>query len=395
MPRLLSLVARTGSRELFILAVVAIALGIATGAAWFGLSVAHRRVRRRGGGLRNGDQQPGRGGRGPAPGNVRRPVSVGMLLDPSVVKDNIGLTVAVLAVVLFGKSLVAVFVSAAFPYPARTGLVVAAGLAQVGEFSFIVADEGLREQLISATTYNVVLAVAVASISLNPLAFRLVEPVEKLLKGRPPIWRMLDRQGEPPSLAAKMHGHAVVCGYGRVGELTGHALQQLGVPFVVIEADLERVRRLALTGIPVVWGDCATLEVLEHASVPDANIVVVATPDESSALLAVANARRLNATAPVLVAAGPRARLRPSVNSAQPKLSCRSSKAGWSSCARRSSPSAMTRRNHSTSAMLSAISTTRRARTPNAAGPPVLSPRSSAKAAGRRQRAYQRPARST
>jgi CPA2 family monovalent cation:H+ antiporter-2 len=179
--------------------------------------------------------------------------------------------------------------------------VVAAGLAQVGEFSFIVADEGLREQLISSATYNVVLAVAVASISLNPLAFRLVEPVEKLLKGRPPLWRILDRQGEPPSLAAKMRGHAVVCGYGRVGELTGHALQQLGVPFVVIEADLERVRRLALTGIPVVWGDCATLEVLEHASVSNASIVVVATPDESSALLAVANSRRLNASAPVLV----------------------------------------------------------------------------------------------
>ncbi len=303
MPRLLSLVARTGSRELFILAVVAIALGIATGAAWFGLSVAIGAFVA--GVVVSETETSSQVAADVVP--LREAfavlffVSVGMLLDPSVVKDHFGLTLAILAVVLFGKSLVAVAVSAAFPYPARTGLVVAAGLAQVGEFSFIVADEGLREQLISSATYNVVLAVAVASISLNPLAFRLVEPVEKLLKGRPPLWRILDRQGEPPSLAAKMRGHAVVCGYGRVGELTGHALQQLGVPFVVIEADLERVRRLALTGIPVVWGDCATLEVLEHASVSNASIVVVATPDESSALLAVANSRRLNASAPVLV----------------------------------------------------------------------------------------------
>lgn len=303
MPKLLALVARTGSRELFILAVVAIALGIATGAAWFGLSVAIGAFVA--GVVVSETETSSQAAADVVP--LREAfavlffVSVGMLMDPAVVRDHIGLTLAVLAVVLFGKAIIAMIVSAAFPYPARTGLVVAAGLAQVGEFSFIVAGEGVAQGLMSNATYNVVLAVAVVSIMLNPLAFGTIDRVEKLLKGRPPIWRILDRQGEPPSLAEKMHDHAVVCGFGRVGELTSHAFRQLGVPFVVVDTNLERMRRLALAGTPVVWGDCASGEILEKASVGHARIVVVATPDESSALLAVTNARRLNPAAWILV----------------------------------------------------------------------------------------------
>ncbi len=304
MPKLLAMVARTGSRELFILAVVAIALGIATGAAWFGLSVAIGAFIA--GVVVSETETSSQAAADVVP--LREAfavlffVSVGMLLDPSVVRDHLGLTLATLAIVLFGTPLIAVALSSAFPYPARTGLVVAAGLAQIGEFSFIIAGEGLSEGLISASTYNVVLAVSVISIMLNPLAFGTIDRVERYLKGRPPIWRLLDRQGEPPTAAAeRMHDHAVVCGFGRVGELTGHAFAQLGIPYVVIEADLERCRRLTAAGTAAVWGDCASLEILERASVHHARMVVVATPDESSALLAVANSRRLNPGAFILV----------------------------------------------------------------------------------------------
>jgi CPA2 family monovalent cation:H+ antiporter-2 len=297
MPRLLALVARTGSRELFILAVVAIALGIATGAAVFGLSVAIGAFVA--GVVVSETETSSQAAADVIP--LREAfavlffVSVGMLLDPAMVRDHIGLTAAVLAIVLFGKALIAMVVAAAFPYPARTGLVVAAGLAQVGEFSFIVAGEGLDQELISNSTYNVILAVSVISIMLNPLAYRAIAPVEKMLKGRPPIWRLMDRQGEPPTARAeRMHDHAVICGFGRVGELTGHAFAQMDIPFVVIEADLERSRRLAAAGTSVVWGDCASSEILERASVAHARMVVIATPDESSALLAVTNSRRLN-----------------------------------------------------------------------------------------------------
>ena len=303
LPKMLAMIARTGSRELFILAVVTIALGIATGAAVFGLSVAI-------GAFIAGVVICETDTSSQAAADViplREAfavlffVSVGMLLDPGILLDHWGLMLAILAVVLFGKAIVAVVVSAAFPYPARTGLVVAAGLAQVGEFSFIVADEALHLGIMTPASYNVVLGVAVISISMNPLAFRLIEPVEKLLRGRPPIWRLLDRQGEPPTRAEKMSGHVVICGFGRVGELTGHALRQLDMPFVVVEADLARVRRLSAAGTPAVWGDAANTEILEMASVAHARIVVVATPDESSSLLAVTNARRLNPSAIILV----------------------------------------------------------------------------------------------
>ncbi len=295
-PRLLELVARTGSRELFILTVVAIALGIATSASAFGLSVAigafiagvvvsetdtsHQAA---------ADVVPLREAFA-----VLFFVSVGMLLDPEVVLDNAGLLLAVLAIVLVGKAVIAIGVSAAFPYPARTGLVMAAGLAQMGEFSFIVADEGLDEGILSAGSYNVILAASVVSITLNPAAFSLIAPSERFLRGKRPIWALIDRQGTPPAFAEEMRGHVIVAGYGRVGELTGHALLQLSIPYVVIEADIGLARRLAAAQVPVVWGDCATPEVLEQASLRHARLLVVAVPDESTALLTVSNAVRAN-----------------------------------------------------------------------------------------------------
>ncbi|HEX6030065.1 MAG TPA: NAD(P)-binding protein, partial [Tepidiformaceae bacterium] len=141
------------------------------------------------------------------------------------------------------------------------------------------------------------------SITLNPLAYSLIQPSERLLRGRPPIWAFLDRQGEVPEGASKMKHHVVIAGYGRVGELAGHALLQLNVPFVVIEADLGLARRLASAGIATTWGDSATPEVLHMASVEHARLLVVAVPDESSSLLTVANARRIKSDIDIIVRA--------------------------------------------------------------------------------------------
>ncbi len=296
-PRLLELVARTGSRELFILTVVAIALGIATGAEAFGLSVAigafiagvvisetdtsHQAA---------ADVVPLREAFA-----VLFFVSVGMLLDPEGLIDHWDFLLAILAVLLIGKTVLRLVLTAAFPYPARTGLVVAAGLAQIGEFSFIVADAGLQEEILSAGTYNVILAASVITITLNPAAFALLGPAERFLRGKPPLWELIDRQGPPVApYAEQMRGHVIIAGYGRVGELTGHALQQLSIPFVVVEADIGLARRLSSALVPVVWGDCATPEVLEQCSVRQARLLVVAVPDESTALLTVRNAMRGN-----------------------------------------------------------------------------------------------------
>ena len=304
-PRILSLVARTGNRELFILSVIAGALGIATGAAVFGLSVAlgafiagvvisetetsHQAA---------ADVLPLREAFA-----VLFFVSVGMLMDPEILLDNTGLLLSILFLVVIGKSIVAVFVTAAFPYPARTGLVVAAGLAQCGEFLFIMAQEGLKLELIESPTYNVVLAAAVISILLNPLAFWAIRHIEPALRGVAPIWRIIDRQGPPLEIPLPRAGHVVIAGYGRVGELTGHALAQLGLAYIVVESNLDYVRRLIASGIPAVWGDAARPEVMERASVEHARLLVVSVPDETSALLAVSNARRLNPALAIIVRA--------------------------------------------------------------------------------------------
>lgn len=295
-PRVLGLVARTGSRELFILAVVATALGIATGASAFGLSVAlgafvagvvvsetetsHQAA---------ADVLPFREAFA-----VLFFVSVGMLLDPGDVIDNLGLLVAVVLIVLLGKSLVAFLVAVAFPYPVRTGLIVAAGLAQVGEFSFIVAQEGLDRELMSQSTYNVILAASVATIAINPLAFGAVGPIERALRRWPAVWRLLNRQGTMPSPTIDMADHVVIAGYGRVGELAGRSLGELGIPLVAIDASIERVRALRTQGVLAVWGDSASPEVLATAGVERARMLVVCIPDDSTAMLAITNARRLN-----------------------------------------------------------------------------------------------------
>lgn len=304
-PRFLSIIARTGSRELFILAFVAGALGIATSAAAFGLSVAlgafiagvvvsetetsHQVA---------ADVVPLRDAFA-----VLFFVSVGMLLDPGIVRDNLDLFAVVTVVVLFGNAAIAFVTAAVFPYSGRTALTVGAGLAQLGEFSFIIADDSLELGLMSLATYNVILAAAATSICLNPLAFRSLPALERLLSRARPVWRLIDRQGDIPEPPLPRSGHVIIIGYGRVGELVGHALAQLNVPFAVVESDLERVRRLVAGGIAATWGDAGRHEVLDRLHVPTARAVVIAVPDESTALVATAAARDRNASVPILVRA--------------------------------------------------------------------------------------------
>ena len=198
LPRFLSLIARTGNRELFILAFVAGALGIATGAAAFGLSVAlgafvagvvvsetetsHQVA---------ADVVPLRDAFA-----VLFFVSVGMLLDLGVVYHNLDLFVVVTLAVLFVNASVAFLTAAAFPYSGRTALTVGAGLAQLGEVSFIIADDSLEIGLRSPASYNVILAAADA-ICLNPLAFASIR-ISNACSRAPVELAIIDRQGEIP-----------------------------------------------------------------------------------------------------------------------------------------------------------------------------------------------------
>ncbi len=302
-PRLLLLVARQGSRELFILVVVAMALGIAASSTAFDVSIALGAFLA---GVVISETEMGH----QAAADVvplREAfaalffVSVGMIVDPRELDGNFGLLAAMIGMIVVGKAVAVVALFSLFPHSGRVALTVAAGLAQVGEFSFLIASAGFGLGILNVSEYNVILTAAVASIVLNPLLFRLVPQGGRALQQFGPVWRYLDRQGPMPAPPALQTGHVIIVGFGRVGELTGHAMDSAGVPFVIVESNVDRARRLAKAGRAVVWGDAGSEAVLGQAGLETAALLVVALPDETSMYLAVTNARRLAPTLPIVV----------------------------------------------------------------------------------------------
>jgi K+:H+ antiporter len=286
-PWLLVQVARHGSTELFTLAVLAMALGIAFGAArLFGVSFAlgafvaglvvsesdlsHRAAI---------DAVPFRDAFA-----VLFFVSVGMLFDPHFLLEEPLKILAVVAVIIVGKALAGAAIVLLFGYPLRTGLVVAAGLAQVGEFSFILADLGLSLNLLPKSGQQLILAGAIISITLNPLLFWLIAPVERWLRARPHLAALLEREASalatlPPEGTHVAHDHTIICGYGRVGSVVGMALERHNRPYIVIEQDHRRVEELRARDIHAIYGDAAAPALLAHANLGGASVLVVATDE--------------------------------------------------------------------------------------------------------------------
>ncbi|HKS92282.1 MAG TPA: cation:proton antiporter [Tepidiformaceae bacterium] len=304
-PIVLAIAAKTGSRELFMLSVVAIALGIALGANALGLSIALGAFI--GGVVVSETEMSHEAAAATLPLQqsfaVLFFVSVGMLLDPGPIRDHFGFFTAVVATVLFGNAIISMLITGAFPYSGRTALVVGCGLAQIGEFSFVIADQATRHHLMSHATYEVVLGAAVVTIILNPLAYMSLPMIERAMRRVGPLWQWLNKQGPLPEPPRPDVGDVLIAGYGRVGELMGHAMGQLDVPFTVIDVNLDRTRRLNAAGIRATWGDAASAEVLRTAGAAHKKVIVVAVPDANTALLAVTNARRLNPLAPIIVRA--------------------------------------------------------------------------------------------
>lgn len=165
-------------------------------------------------------------------------VSVGMLVNPAYLWENWSQVAALTALIVIGKSLIASFVGFAFPYPARTALVVAAGLSQIGEFSFIVGQAGLSLGVLDETQYSLILAGAIVSITVNRWMFRLVDPAERWLRRRPKVWARLNRHGpEVPRPEEHLAAHVVIVGCGRVGRHISEVLGRGGVARLIIEAD--------------------------------------------------------------------------------------------------------------------------------------------------------------
>ena len=295
-PAVLGAIADTQSRELFVLVALTAALGTALASAYlFGVSLAlgafvagvvvsesplSHQV--------GADLLPFREAFA-----VLFFVSVGMLVNPDYLLTNWRQVLALSALVVAGKSALAAFIGFAFPYPARTALVVGAGLSQIGEFSFIVGQSGLALGVLDETQYSLILAGAIVSITVNPWMFRLIDPIERSLKGRPRLWDRLNRHGPVIARPAEtLDRHIVIVGCGRVGRHIAEVLGQIGVPHLVVEADASRARRLQERGTPVLFGDAANSEILGTVALDRARALVVTVPDDSAALMVVAAARR-------------------------------------------------------------------------------------------------------
>ena len=306
-PWILLRIAHTRSRELFILAILAIALGIALSAAeLFGVSLAL-------GAFVAGvvvSESPLSHQVGADIFPFREAfavlffVSIGMLVNPVYLFNNVGHILVMTALIVVGKSLLTLLLGLVFPWKAYTALVVGAGLSQIGEFSFILGQAGINLGLLNQDQYSLILAGALLSITINPLMFRLIPPTETFLQKLPFLWRLLDRH-ETLSLPPEetIEGHVVIVGYGRVGHHIVDVLGEISIPRLVIDADAERIEELSRRGIPSLYGDASNSEVLTHARLERARALVVAGPDESASELVVAAARDIAPKLPIVARA--------------------------------------------------------------------------------------------
>ena len=309
-PWLLEKIAKTGSRELFTLAVLAIALGIAYGsAALFDVSFALGAFFA--GVLLSESELSHQAAADSLPLQdafaVLFFVSVGMLFDPTIlVRDPLAVLAVLLAIVV-GKSLAAFLIVLLFRYPVATALTVSASLAQIGEFSFILAAMGVSLGLLPAEGRDLVLAGALISITLNPFVFATIAPVTRWVRARPALYALVERGAtrlatlpENPR-SNPIHRHAVIVGYGRVGGMIGAALAEKHLPFVVIERDLRLVDVLRERGIRALYGDASASGVLDAAHIDTAKLLVIASPDSYAARRVLDLARHANPTIDTVV----------------------------------------------------------------------------------------------
>jgi len=296
-------VAKTGSRELFTLSVIAAAVGIAYGSSeLFGVSfalgaffagmvlresaLAHRAAE---------ETLPLRDAF-----SVLFFVSVGMLFDPRVLVEHPLELLAVLAIILFGKSLAAFVLVLALRYPLNTAITVSASLAQIGEFSFILAALGMSLGLLPDLGQNLILAGAIISIAVNPLMFKAINPLQDWLRSKSDLARRLERSTDPlaelPMTVTHEHltGQVVLVGYGRVGRRIAQDLGKQGIHYVVAEQNREVVEELRRKDQPAVAGNAADPAVLIQAHIARASMLVIATPDTFHVRAMVETAKALN-----------------------------------------------------------------------------------------------------
>jgi CPA2 family monovalent cation:H+ antiporter-2 len=307
-PWVLHYVAHTGSRELFRLAVLAIALGVAYGAAalfdvsfalgafFAGMVLSESELSQQAA----SESLPLRDAFA-----VLFFVSVGMLFDPTILLRDPWPVIATLAIILIGNSGAGLLILRAFRYPPETAFTIAAGLAQIGEFSFILASLGVGLGVLPETGRDLILAGAIISILVNPAFFAAVDRWRASRKRR-----VADHGVAQPMAPAirdlpvtALVGHAVLVGYGRVGSRVGDAMRQEGCPLLVIEDNEHLLERLRGSGIDVIAGNAAAPESIRAANLSQARWLFVAVPNAFEAGQIIEQARVINPTLPIIARA--------------------------------------------------------------------------------------------
>jgi CPA2 family monovalent cation:H+ antiporter-2 len=288
MPWILSRIVNTRSRELFVLVALTVAAGTALlSASVFGVSIALGAFVA--GMVVNESPFSHQIGADLLPFReafaVVFFVSVGMLVRPADLMGHWGELAIVLAIVIVAKPIVSALIGFALPYPAQTAIVVALGRSQIGEFSFILGQAGVTLGLLTTEQYELILSAALISITLNPFVLRLGGPIERLFQRAPSLWHAINRHGpDLPPTDATLTNHVVIVGCGRVGRHIAEALGRLGIPRVVVEVDPGRIDKLRELGVPVLYGDASSSEILMHAGLDRARALVITLPDDAAAL---------------------------------------------------------------------------------------------------------------
>ncbi|MBE9006719.1 cation:proton antiporter [Fortiea sp. LEGE XX443] len=296
-PPLLQMLARTESRELFLLGVVALCLGIALLTEYLGLSiemgafVAGLMISE----VEYADQtltyvEPLR--------DIFASLffaAIGMLIDPVFLWNNLELILGLVALVFVGKFLIITPLVKLFRYPWKTAFIAGLGLAQIGEFSFVLASEGQVLGLVSRRIYLLILGTTAVTLILTPFVLRLLPLLFNFAESMPWLKPYLAGEGEARDVSEELpvKDHIVVCGYGRVGKNLVKLLQQHDLPVVVIDQSEGRIQQLREAGVPYVYGNCVSFHVLETAGVNHAKGMAIALPDPMSTRLSLKRALEL------------------------------------------------------------------------------------------------------
>jgi CPA2 family monovalent cation:H+ antiporter-2 len=305
-PQVLHYTAHTGSRELFRLAVLAIALGVAYGAstifdvsfalgAFFaGMILSESELSQRAA----SETLPLRDAFA-----VLFFVSVGMLVDPLIIVNDLGWLLATLLIIVVGKSLAAFAIVRLFGYPVSHALTISASLAQIGEFSFILAGLGVSLALLPPHGRDLILAGAIISILLNPVLFVLLDRYlaqGKTATSAPDLTAAAEQSLREPIQPTELNGHIVLIGFGRVGRLVAEGLTAHGQPMLLIEENRPLVAQARAAGLEVIHGNAASREVIEAANLAGVHHLIVAIPDAFEGGQIVMQAREINPTLPII-----------------------------------------------------------------------------------------------